>query len=264
MVFALDFSAEKFLKSLLAFFSFSLISSSVYIFNDIVDSERDKLHPLKQYRPLARGDVSLREAFIHMIILFLFAVTAAFLLNFSFLFIILFYFTLNILYSLYIKDIPIFDTVSIGLGFILRLFAGSTASGINLSNWIILVTFNLSLFIAFSKRLDDLELYMEGIKSRRVITKYNREFLNFSILFTSLLSAVTYTIFTIVEYGHTELYLTVFFVILGFLRYFYHIFVIKDHGNPVDLILRDKILLIIFISWLSSYILILWNQLSGE
>lgn len=252
--FSFDLSKEKVILSFFAFIAFSLAASSIYIVNDIIDLEKDKLHPEKKYRPLASGAVSIKEAlFLNLFLLSLASILSA-LLNIKVFIVILFYVVLNFFYSLILKNKPLIDVLSIGLSFMLRLIAGSYATGIELSMWIILATFTLSMFIAFAKRLEDIDLYNEGIITRRVIEHYNKEFLISAIYLTSFTSITFYIVYTIVEHRDTKLPYTIFFVILGFLRYFYLIFYRKIYGNPVSIFLKDKFLQTVVVLWLILYL----------
>jgi len=255
--FSLDLSREKIILSFFTFIAFSLAASSIYIVNDIIDLEKDRLHPEKKYRPLASGAISIKEAmFLHLVLLSLASILAV-LLNIEVFIVILFYVILNFFYSLILKNKPLMDVLSIGLSFMLRLIAGSYATGIELSMWIILATFTLSMFIAFAKRLEDIDLYEEGMITRGVVKHYNKEFLVSAIYLTSFTSITFYIIYTIVEHRDTKLPYTIFFVILGFLRYFYLIFYRKLYGNPVSILLRDKFLQTVIILWLISYFLLI-------
>ena len=176
--FTFNFSINDVLNVLIAFILFSLIASSVYIFNDLLDIKEDKKHPTKKFRPLASGEVDKKNAIISFFFLFIFSLSAAFLFSKSLFFILSIYFILNIAYSFKLKHIVIIDIFIISIGFILRLFAGSIIINTELSMWIIIITFLLALFLALAKRRDDVLLANIGKETRKNINGYNLEFIN--------------------------------------------------------------------------------------
>lgn len=164
-----------------AFFSFSFIASSIYCLNDIKDAEADRLHPKKCKRPIASGAVSIPQAIATMLGCIAISIVALLpLQNFiNTMAIVAIYFLLNIAYCLKLKRIAIVDVFVIASGFVLRLAAGGVAVGIELSHWIVMMTFLLALFLAFAKRRDDVLIYEEkGIRMRESIANYNSTFLN--------------------------------------------------------------------------------------
>ena len=164
----------------LAFLSFSVVASAVYVFNDYHDVEEDKLHPTKKYRPLACGSISKKSALFLMFTLLLAGVGSASLLGRQMLYIVLAYLVINIAYTLKLKHVAIIDVFIIAIGFVLRLFVGSAVTNIQLSMWIILMTFLLALFLALAKRRDDVLVFLSGgDKVRKVIDGYNLDVVNF-------------------------------------------------------------------------------------
>ena len=164
------------------FAGFCLLTSGVYIFNDLMDAGEDRLHPVKRFRPIASRKVSPMAALVFMFLLY---ATSA--LCFSFMYtsnnqIWLLsggYILLNLAYTLYLKQVQIIDAMIVACGFIIRLEAGAAAGEIELSHWLIIMTFILSLFLAFAKRRDDLLNFMEtGQISRKNITGYTIDYLN--------------------------------------------------------------------------------------
>ncbi len=151
------------LMSLIAFVVFCFASSAVYIMNDIIDIEKDRLHPIKCNRPIASGRISKPFAlFILFILLALCIATSLFFTNMYCLFAIAGYFVLNIFYSLYLKNIPIVDMASIALGFILRVIAGCAVISVNPSPLIIILTFFASMFFTSAKRKLEFQMLLEG------------------------------------------------------------------------------------------------------
>ena len=141
---------------LLGFFAFSLLASSIYIINDLKDAESDKRHPKKRNRPIASGKIKPLQALIIAAILFLASgFTATFFLPSSSWFILALYFTVNVLYSFYLKHLAIVDLILVASGFVFRIIVGSLIASVQLSYWLLLMTFLFSLFIVIAKRRDD-------------------------------------------------------------------------------------------------------------
>ena len=243
----------------MAFIAFSLCASSVYILNDYIDIEADRRHPKKKYRPLAAREISIKSAWIILIILFLLGTGTSLALDIKVFYIILTYFVLNILYSLKLKHLPIIDVSIIATGFVLRLFVGSEATGVPLSMWIIIVTYLLALFLALAKRRDDILAFLEtGDKARKSIDGYNLEFINSSMMVMASVVIVSYIMYTIsaeviTKMNTNRLYLTVIFVILGVLRYMQITFVENKSGLPTEILMKDKFIQIVLVGWIVMF-----------
>ncbi|WP_246032252.1 decaprenyl-phosphate phosphoribosyltransferase [Sulfurimonas crateris] len=262
LLFSFSFSdSQDNLNVLVAFLLFSLLASSIYIFNDLLDINEDRAHPTKRNRPLASGSVSKNSAISLMLILSTTSLGISLLFNTELFTVLLIYFLLNIAYTLKLKHIAILDIFIIATGFVLRLFAGSSVTEIPLSMWIILMTFLLALFLALAKRRDDVLLSLEGQETRKNIDGYNLEFVNASMVLMAGVVIVSYLMYTIspeVEsrLGTEHLYLTSFFVILGILRYMQITFVEEESGSPTKVVIRDKFLKLTILFWLISFIAI--------
>ena len=246
-------------NSLIAFILFSLIASSIYVLNDLMDIKEDQKHPTKCNRPLASGTVSIKTAKILIISLSSISFGISFFFDMNLFFILLIYFTLNILYSLKLKHISIIDIFIISTGFVLRLFAGAVVTNIELSMWIIIITFLLAIFLSLAKRRDDVLLSLKGKETRKNIDGYNLEFVNASMVLMSSVVIVSYILYTVStevmqRLGSQHLYFTSFFVILGILRYMQITFVEQNSGSPTKIVLKDRFLQITIILWLLSFI----------
>ncbi len=259
----LDFNVL--LDTSLAFLSFSLISSAVYIFNDIHDIEEDKKHPKKRFRPLASGQVTRFEAYVLMMILLALGGGLAFLwLPMALSWVLLIYIFLNFLYTLKLKHLAILDITIIAFGFVLRLFAGSVAGGIALSHWIILMTFLLALFLALAKRRDDFLMFVtDGKLLRKSIEGYNLTFIDTAMSIMAAVIIVAYVLYTVspevVQRFHADnLYFTTFFVILGVLRFLQITFVQEKSGSPTKILLRDRPLQMAVVGWLILFGVIIY------
>ncbi|MCL1942579.1 MAG: UbiA prenyltransferase family protein [Candidatus Azobacteroides sp.] len=248
---------------LIAFIGFSFIASSVYIFNDLFDVEEDRLHPQKKNRPIPAGLITYGKAVILMGLCFLSGLLMFFFSYNPFcLVLIAFYVVMNVLYTIKLKHVAIVDIVIISLGFVIRMIIGGLATEVQLSHWIILMTFLLALFLAVAKRRDDVVVFMEtGKISRKNIAGYNLEFVNGSMSFMSGVLIVSYIMYTlspevIGRYGN-HVYLTSFFVIIGIMRYFQITFVMKKSGDPTSILWKDIFLQITILAWAGSFIFLM-------
>jgi len=248
----------------LAFIGFSLTASGIYILNDYYDIKEDRQHPRKKYRPLASGIISKFEAIIIMLMCFSLGFSLMGLINTQALLILTTYLSLNIAYSLYLKNIAIVDIMIIASGFVLRLFIGSAVTGITLSSWIVIMTFLLALFIALAKRRDDLLIYLDtGKKMRKAINGYNLQFLDSAMVVMATVVIIAYIMYvtsieTVARINSEYLYLTAFFVILGILRYLQISFVLQDSGSPTKIVIKDRFIQLTLIAWVSTFVWILY------
>ena len=251
-------------NAFIAFIAFSLTTSAVYILNDYYDIEEDKQHPKKKYRPLASGAISKSQAIIIMSVLFIAGFTLMASLSLKTVAILSAYVIMNIAYSLSLKHIAIVDVMIISIGFVLRLFIGSTVTDISLSMWIVIMTFLLALFMAMAKRRDDVLLYLDtGKKMRKVLDGYNLPFLDAAMSIMASVVIVAYimyaTSFEVIERVHSQyLYLTAFFVVLGILRYLKIAFVNLDSGSPTKIVLKDHFIQLALIGWIITFAWILY------
>jgi len=248
----------------LAFIAFSLTASGIYILNDYYDIKEDRQHPRKKHRPLASGIISKFEAIIIMLMCFCLGFFLMGLINTKALLILTTYVSLNIAYSLYLKNIAIVDIMIIASGFVLRLFIGSAVTGITLSSWIVIMTFLLALFIALAKRRDDLLIYLDtGKKMRKAINGYNLQFLDSAMVVMATVVIIAYIMYvtsieTVTRINSEYLYLTAFFVILGILRYLQISLVLQDSGSPTKIVIKDRFIQLTLIAWISTFVWILY------
>jgi len=255
------FNIELFLKTCIGFVLFSIVASSIYILNDLVDINEDLNHPQKKERPIASGKINLKTAKALSVVLFLVGITGAFLLNHYFFVILMIYYLINVAYSLKLKHITIVDVFIIATGFVLRVFAGGAIGNIFCSRWIIIMTFLLALFIGFAKRRDDILLTRNGLTTRKNIDGYNLDFINTSMGIMTAIIIVAYIQYTVApetinRYSSDYVYLTTFFVLLGFLRYLQITLVENHSGNPTEIVLTDRFLIFSIIGWISSFMLV--------
>jgi decaprenyl-phosphate phosphoribosyltransferase len=251
-------------KAVMAFIAFSLTASAIYTLNDYYDIEEDKQHPKKKNRPLASGDISKSQAIVIMTVLGSIGFGLMVTLSLKAVCIMVAYVIMNIAYSFYLKHVAIFDVVIIAIGFVLRLFIGSIVTNISLSMWIIIMTFLLALFMALAKRRDDVLIYLDtGKKMRKVIDGYNLQFLDTAMAIMASVVIVAYIIYTtspevLARAQNKYLYLTSLFVILGIMRYLQIAFVFKNSGSPTKIVLKDRVMQLILVGWIITFIWILY------
>ncbi len=256
---------DSLILNLRAFFVFSLVASSIYIFNDLKDLQEDREHPTKRLRPLASGVISQSAACLTMALLISLGLgLSAYWFHFDFLALIVFYLIINMGYSLKLKHVPLVDITIIAFGFVIRLFVGSVTAKVPLTFWIITLTFLLALFLGFAKRRDDILIYNRSHKkTRKSLDGYNLEFVNAGMVVVAGTMIVSYFMYTlspqtISKLGTDKLYLTTLFVILGTLRYLQKSFVEEESGSPTKILLKDFFLQTTIFLWLFSFTVILY------
>ena len=231
-------------KSLCAFALFSLTASTVYILNDIIDIERDRQHPVKKMRPIPSGRIGVGTALIISFAIAIPAVIFSFVLNTGFGTTVLIYFSLQILYSLALKNMVIVDVLVISFGFLLRVIAGAVVIDVPISSWILVCTMLLALFLVLSKRRHELVLLEGDADAHRLILReYSPYLLDQMIGVVTSATLVTYMIFTlspetIVKFGR-NMVLTVPFVLYGIFRYLYLVHRKNAGGQPEEILLSD-------------------------
>ncbi|MFC1677713.1 decaprenyl-phosphate phosphoribosyltransferase [Planctomycetota bacterium] len=249
-------------------FCFCLASSAVYIFNDIVDRDADRLHPLKSKRPIATGTVSIGSAVVIAIICAVVAVISAYFLVHQLATIILIYIVLMILYSLLLKRMMILDCVVISIGFCLRAIAGAIVVGVFISPWLIICTFALCLFLGFGKRRSEIEFLAEHAESfRKTLAGYTPELLAHMLDVTSGLAIVCFLLYTMDDrtlqlFGTNNLVYTTPLVLYCVFRFSALIQKGKFTG-PVQLILKDRPFQIGFCLWALVCIAIIYANKLG-
>ena len=251
----------------LTFLSFSLAASAIYCLNDIIDVNADRAHPVKCKRPIASGAITIPQAYGMMALSMLVSIVLMLLLpagQTKTIFVIVAYFLINVAYCLRLKDYAIIDVCIIASGFVLRILAGGYATGVQLSKWIELMTFLLTLFLAFAKRRDDvLRMNTTGQAPRANTSRYNLTFINQAITITAGVMLVCYVMYTvspeiIAQFATDKLYLTSILVILAILRYLQISFVDEKSGDPVKVALSDRATQLILLAWLLSFLVIIY------
>jgi len=253
---------------MLVFIAFSLTASGVYCLNDIHDIGTDRLHPVKRNRPVASGAVSILAAYAAMGV----AWFSAFLLialepadlQKGLYGTLLLYIIMNVAYCVKLKQIALLDVIIIATGFVLRIVAGALAADIILSHWIVLTTFLLALFLAFTKRRDDVAIYeASGIMARKSLERYNMDFLNQTISVLGSITIMCYMLYTVSDdvvqrMGSPFLYVTSLFVLAGILRLMQLTFVNQKSGSPTKILLHDHFVQACVVGWITAFIVILY------
>lgn len=231
-------------KEMIMFVSFCLMSSCVYIFNDIVDIEKDKLHPEKSKRPIPSGRISKLQALFLFVFLFVLSIVSGWYLNVFCAASLFAYFILNVFYSLKLKDLVLIDVVCIAFGFILRVLAGCAAIWVEPSALIILLTFFMSMFFTFSKRKLELKLLKDTDYCRKSIKNCSEELFNQFILINAILSIAFYFTYvldekTISRAGTPYLWISVIPFTLIFFRILYLMNNEVLNDDPMHFIEKD-------------------------
>lgn len=258
------FNTPYIIKVCLAFLFFSLLSSAGYLVNDVIDLPEDKKHPIKCKRSIASGNVPIRTALLVSALLTIIALLGGFALNKIFGIILVSYFIFQLIYCIFLKHRVILDVFGIAGVFILRVVAGAAVIQVEISNWLLICTGLISLFLGFSKRRHELMLLGdEAHKHRKVLLEYSPYFLDqmISVVTSStLLAYILYTISpeTVKKFGTDKLLLTTPFVLYGIFRYLYLVHKKEQGGSPTKLLLTDRPLLINIIFWVTTAVVIIY------
>jgi 4-hydroxybenzoate polyprenyltransferase len=259
------FILDSFFRVTVSFILLCLAASTIYIVNDLVDIERDRQHPKKKYRALASGQLPVSVARAAAIIIPISIIILAALYSLSFSIILLIYMILNILYSFKLKHIVLIDVMTITAGYVLRVAGGVLVIHVaKFSPWLYAVTALLALFLAISKRRQELVILADGATNARPIFKeYNLPLLDEMLRTVTTATLIAYILYTIeapsVLLAGTNLALiTVPFVMYALFRYLYLIHVKGEGGAPDEVLLRDRPLLASIFLWGVTFVLILY------
>lgn len=254
LIFALKFTEYSLvIKSIVAFLSFSFASSFVYVINDIFDRDKDKTHPKKKNRPIASGAISIRQGIVLSIMVLVFSVLLGLNLNISTTVVVISYLIMNIFYSAILKNIVLIDIFTIAIGFVFRVVAGALAINVEISTWVLLTTFFISLFLGFGKRRCELNLVNDGKDYRPVLDEYSIQLLDYMIVVSLTLTIVAYSLYVVdpdivSKFKTDKLMYTIPIVVYGVFRYLHSIYV-KKEGEPSDVIFSDPGLILSVLLW---------------
>jgi len=259
------FLREPFLRTLEGFALFCLVSSAVYLINDIADVDADRKHPEKKHRPIASGKLPLNVAWIAATVLVAIALPLGYLLSPTLAVILAIYLGINILYSRWLKHIPILDVFIVSSGFVLRVAAGVALITVErFSPWLYMITTLFSLYIGFGKRRAEMSLLETGAGShRKVLDGYTLPLLDQLITIVSGTTIVTYSLYTFTAPNLPEnhsMMLTIPFVVYGIFRYLQLIQTGHAAGAPDEVALKDRPLQVTVILWVISVIAIFYRS----
>lgn len=256
------FVPAKLCAGVLGFFAFCATSSAIYIINDIRDCEKDRRHPTKCRRPIASGTVSVRNAIILAVVLFILAALfIAPVFKLSAVLLLLLYIVLNLAYSFGIKNVPIADITVLAAGFVTRVIYGAQLTEIIISNWLYLAVFAMSFYLALGKRRGELIQVADG-DTRSVLKAYPLDFLNRNMTMCLTLGNVFYALWSMDQvttafYHNRLLIFTVPIVLLITLKYSLTIEGASD-GDPVEVLIHDRALLLLVLLYLAAMLGILY------
>ncbi len=274
------YERELFLRILFAFFAFNLAASATYVFNDIIDVEKDRNHPIKRNRPLAKGSVPIPIAFVYSAMLAIAALALAIVISPIFFWVLIGYSLLQIAYSLFLKNLHIIDILVIASGFVIRVYAGALVIDAHLSVWFLLCVISAALFLASGKRRAELSIVDAPGQTRKALTKYSKELLNSYVTMFGNAAWMSWALFTFYQPAQTNenvwlflaeisrtttiskmLMITVPITIFGIMRYQNLIFSGRAEA-PEKLLLTDKALVISVLIWVFLVISILYGRFS--
>ena len=256
--------AHNALKALAAFSIFCFLSSGLYLFNDLVDRDKDKKHPIKKLRPIASGELSDISVVVSIFILFGCGLAGAWYLNEAFFIVTSVFVLFNLLYSIFLKYIVIIDVMSIAFSFVLRAYAGAVVIAVPTSKWLLINTFLLALFLGFGKRRHELTLLEDNAENhRKILDRYSPYLLDQLMGVVTASVVVMYMLYTfspeVSSKLHTEnLFLTIPFVVYGIFRYLYLIHKEEKGGSPTKVMISDLPILATVILWILTVIMVLY------
>jgi 4-hydroxybenzoate polyprenyltransferase len=248
----------------MAFVAFCALSSAGYVLNDIVDREADRLNPEKSDRPLAHGDLTVAAAIRMALLLAALATALSIALGWRFAGIGLLYVALQFAYSLWAKHHVVIDVIAVALGFVLRAFAGGVAIHVEVSPWLVFITFVLALFLVLARRRHELIVLGDSATAHRgALADYSVRLVDQMISIVAGATLVSYMIYTAsaeveAKLGTPHLYLTVPFVAFGILRYLYLIDERNEGGDPAQVLLQDRPLMVAVALWILTDIALLY------
>jgi 4-hydroxybenzoate polyprenyltransferase len=248
---------------LILFAAFCLVSSAVYVMNDIADREADRAHPGKRHRPLAKGEIGVLAALVFCTALALAGLTLSAWVSLPAFVAAASYIALNLAYSAGLKRVAILDVFMIAAGFMLRILAGTAGIGIEPSKWLLLCGLMLTLFLGFCKRRAELGAAMEagedsagtGFRQRAALSGYSKTLLDRLVAISAAGAAIGYALYTVdpdtvLLHGTDKLILTLPFVLYGLFHYMQDVYSRGGGGDPAWALLHDPHLIAATLGWL--------------
>ncbi len=263
-------NTELVLQAVVAFFSFCLLSSAVYVVNDVLDAEKDRLHPKKRNRPIAAGKLSRAAALGSAVLLGIlsFAIASRVDQGLQLSLILGGYLFVNVCYCFVLKRVVIADVLTVAVGFLLRIKAGGVAVGVPLSPWLILCTFFLASFLAICKRRSELALTENSADARTVLADYSFPILDVLVAVTASVSIMTYALYTVAvetvdQFGTKGIIYTLPVVLFGIGRYIFLVYQRKEGEDPAAVIFTDGGIILAVILWVAIAIFAVYGGM-GE
>ena len=260
------FNLTKLSNTILVAIGFSFVTSFVYIINDIFDINFDKNHQEKRFRPIASGRISIQKSVVIGSLLLFIGFSVLLLCSWSAFLISIIYVGLNLLYSAELKHVSVIDVVIVAIGFVLRILIGGEVGDVELTQWMTIMVFLLCLFIAITKRRNDVYQYEFNEQvNRKVVTKYTVEFMDRLLSINSSTLLVAYLLFitsedVLTRYPSKYLMLTFLFVLIGVFRYNQITYVDKKGSSPLKILFKDIFLQIILFLWLGTFFFIIYYE----
>ena len=252
--------------ALAAFALFCALSGAIYLFNDVADRERDRLHPTKRERPVASGELPVSVALTVGVLLTLGSLAAGFMLSPWFGVTAVAYALLLVLYSLWLKHLVIVDVLVVAVGFVLRAVAGALAIDVEISGWLLICTILLALFLALGKRRHEVLAYeLESARYRPILAEYNSGLLDQMIAVVTASTVTAYALYTmspetVAKFQTHWLPATLPFVLYGIFRYLYLLYRRQLGGSPSELFLHDRALLVNTVLWMVAVLVIIYAR----
>ncbi len=251
------------IRSAVAFAVFCALSSVVYLWNDIADCEADRKHPVKRHRPIASGALSVPLALVVSLLLLAGAVAAAWWLNRGFLAVGVTYLLINVLYSWALKRVVIIDVMLVASGFLLRAIGGGLGVGVEISQWLVLCTALISLFLGFVKRRQEIVALDGSTEQRPTLAHYSLPFLDQMISIVTASTVLAYCLYAFSpevaeKLGTAWMGLTIPFVLFGIFRYLYLVHQQGEGENPAALVFKDMPLMVNVLAWGGTAVLVLY------
>jgi 4-hydroxybenzoate polyprenyltransferase len=255
--------------ALAAFAIFCALSGAIYVFNDLADVEKDRLHPTKRRRPIASGALSAPAGLALGVLALVGSLVAAYALSVGFGLVSTAYAALLTAYSVWLKHVVILDVLTVAAGFVLRAVAGVAAIEVDISGWLVICTILVALFLALGKRRHEyLSLRGDAAAHRPILAEYSESFLDQMVAVVTASTVTAYALYTMspdaVTKFHTRwLPLTLPFVLYGIFRYLYLLYRRELGGNPSDLLLSDRALLVNTVLWMVALLVIIYGPVWG-
>jgi 4-hydroxybenzoate polyprenyltransferase len=253
-----------------AFLIFCALSGAIYVFNDLADLEKDRLHPTKRNRPIARGALPVPAALALGVGLLAGSLVVAFALPLGFALTAVAYAALLTAYSIWLKHVVIVDVLTVAAGFVLRAVAGAEAIAVEISGWLVICTILVALFLALGKRRHEYRtLKGESAAHRPILAEYSEGFLDQMMAVVTASTVTAYALYTmspetVAKFGTRLLPVTLLFVLYGVFRYLYLLYRRELGGNPSDLLLNDRALLVNTGLWMLTLLLLIYGPVWGS